>query len=278
VLDCSMVAVKRPLVSVIVPTKNSAKTLPRLLESLSSQTLSEFELLAIDDESSDRTQFLLTNAGACLVVQHSDRAAARNLGAQLARGEVLVFVDSDMLLETELLAECATRIQGYDALIISEKLASPGGYLTRARGAEKLAYYRSGIYEAARCFRKSVFLSLGGYRAELVGLEDIDLMARLQDAGVRVGWTDSMLLHDEGNMSITEYLAKRRRYGRADRLFSAAHPEYWKRFRSPVDRFKLIASFSLSSGHRSTIWLLPGLVTCRTLEIFARISSWRSAR
>lgn len=89
-----------PLVSIVLPTYNRSHLLPRAIASVSSQTYSHFELIVVDDGSSDgtlaflqrlrdtRTRFIRLdkNMGAC---------RARNLGIRQSRGELIAFLDSD---------------------------------------------------------------------------------------------------------------------------------------------------------------------------------------
>jgi glycosyltransferase involved in cell wall biosynthesis len=91
-----------PLVSVIIPTYNRAHLLPRALESVLGQTLEDFEVLIVDDGSTDDTADLVERYAAedgrvCYLRQPANRgvSAARNRGLREARGEFVAFLDSD---------------------------------------------------------------------------------------------------------------------------------------------------------------------------------------
>lgn len=91
---------KAPLISVILPTHNRAATLERAIRSVLAQTFKDFELIIVDDGSTDGTSDLLrgyTGREDIRVVASARRGAAgaRNLGASLARGCYLAFQDSD---------------------------------------------------------------------------------------------------------------------------------------------------------------------------------------
>ena len=88
------------LFSIVIPTYNRLLLLQRALASVRRQSLSDFEIIVVDDGSTDATQEWLTSQGGALrVLKQSNRGpgAARNVGAREARGEYVVFLDSDDL-------------------------------------------------------------------------------------------------------------------------------------------------------------------------------------
>jgi glycosyltransferase involved in cell wall biosynthesis len=91
-------ALSGPLISVILPVYNRANWVARAIDSVLSQTYQNFELLVIDDGSTDDTSRVLENYGSRLKVlkqAHRGATAARNLGLEYARGEFVAFIDSD---------------------------------------------------------------------------------------------------------------------------------------------------------------------------------------
>lgn len=91
---------KNPLVSVILPTYNRASLLPRAIKSVVNQTYNNFELIIIDDNSSDNTKEIVKNFEDKRIkyIRHKENkggAAARNTGIELAKGEYIAFQDSD---------------------------------------------------------------------------------------------------------------------------------------------------------------------------------------
>lgn len=87
-------------ISVVIPSYNSGKTISGCLESLIKQNL-KVEIIVIDDGSSDNTQKLVQEFSQVkfLSQTHQGPGSARNLGAVKAQGEILVFVDADMVFE-----------------------------------------------------------------------------------------------------------------------------------------------------------------------------------
>lgn len=89
-------------VSVIIPTYNEARDIEKCLISLQQQTYPEFEIIVIDDGSTDETTKIVNKFPVELLVQsHMGPAIARNFGASRATGKILVFVDADMTFEKD---------------------------------------------------------------------------------------------------------------------------------------------------------------------------------
>lgn len=96
-------------ISIIIPTYNEEKVLPQCIESLGFQTFTDFEIIVVDDGSTDRTLEVLSELkikNLKLKIEHAAHlgaGAARNLGAGNAKGEILVFVDADMTFDESFL-------------------------------------------------------------------------------------------------------------------------------------------------------------------------------
>ncbi|KKP40662.1 hypothetical protein A2130_03745 [Candidatus Woesebacteria bacterium GWC2_33_12] len=87
-------------ISVIIPTFNEEDVILDCLKSLSKQSLQNFEIIVVDDGSTDKTLDKIKNFK-ILQQKHLGAGAARNLGAKSATGEILVFVDSDMTFDQD---------------------------------------------------------------------------------------------------------------------------------------------------------------------------------
>jgi len=104
-------------VSIIIPTYNEAEVLADCLESLGIQSFTDFEIIVVDDGSTDSTSQMLRSAERTLPSfsffeqKHLGPGAARNLGAKHAKGEILVFVDADMTFENSFLENLVKPIQ-----------------------------------------------------------------------------------------------------------------------------------------------------------------------
>jgi len=94
------------LLSIIIPTLNEEKYLPLLLDSLKSETFKDYEVIVSDGGSKDQTLAIARRAGCRTViddkVKHPSRQ--RNIGATLAQGEILLFLDADTVLNPDFLS------------------------------------------------------------------------------------------------------------------------------------------------------------------------------
>lgn len=85
------------MISIIIPTYNEEKYLPKLLKSISIQKYKDYEIIIADNNSKDKTiEIAIKNH--CHVVEGGRPARARNNGAKIAKGEYLLFLDADVIL------------------------------------------------------------------------------------------------------------------------------------------------------------------------------------
>jgi glycosyltransferase involved in cell wall biosynthesis len=153
--------------SVIVPARNAAVTLPRTLAGLASQEIAgNFEVVVVDDASIDTTGEVARAAALGPVVAVPGRrrgaAAARNAGVAAASGEILAFTDADCFPSPGWLAAGLAAMDGADVVqgsVLPDPAASPGPFdRTLHVGAE------TGLYETANLFvRRDVFDRVGGF-------------------------------------------------------------------------------------------------------------------
>lgn len=110
-----------PKVSVILPCYNGEKYLRQCVDSILNQTLSDLELICVDDGSSDSTLDILRGYEAAdprvrvLIQENAGAGAARNNGLRLAKGEYLSFLDADDFFEPEMLRETVDAAEQYRA-------------------------------------------------------------------------------------------------------------------------------------------------------------------
>jgi glycosyltransferase involved in cell wall biosynthesis len=212
------------LLSVVVPTVNSARTLARCLESVRAQEGSGVELIVVDDvRTSDATRSIALSYGARLIVSSAGMAESRNEGFRAARGSHFLSVDSDMVLPPDLQLALTRHFSNVDALSICER-AVGDGYWARARAMDKVAAEELGLARSIRAFSREVFFAVGGYDPNLEAGEDLDMHLRICASGAIVGHIHQPWIeHDEGRLTLGAAVAKKYRYGRTVGMFSAKH-------------------------------------------------------
>src|SRR5690349_13632135 len=93
---------RRPSLSVVVPVRDGGRDFERCLQRLRDSALSDFELIVVDDGSTDDSAALALSAGATVIRIPTPRgpAAARNLGARAARSSLVFFLDADVAVHS----------------------------------------------------------------------------------------------------------------------------------------------------------------------------------
>jgi len=112
----SRVKREQPLVSVIIPTRNSARTLGRCLESVKNQDYKHVEVIVVDCYSNDGTKGIAKGYDATFLLKRPERSSQKNYGAKHASGELLYFVDSDFILESDVVSKCVDACRCFDAV------------------------------------------------------------------------------------------------------------------------------------------------------------------
>ncbi len=210
---------QKPWLSVVVPTRNSGLTLEPLLQSLTTgrRPKTGLEVLVIDNHSTDMTHTLCEAYGVALHTKGPERHAQRRHGAEVAQGEVLLFLDSDMAVEGDLLAEIAEMMAAdptLDALIVAERPHGAPNWWTKVKCTERGLYVGDDEVEAARVWRRRSYETVGGWSAQMIALEDWDLTTRAREMGLQIGRTSrAQLAHDEGYVTLGGLWAKKKYYG-----------------------------------------------------------------
>jgi GT2 family glycosyltransferase len=197
---------RRPSLSVVVPVRNGGRDFELCLLRLRDSFLTDYELIVIDDGSTDDSAGLAARAGAT-VYRHSTPqgpAAARNWGARVASAPLIFFLDADVALHPRTLGRALARFEidrGLAALFGSYD-ASPTapGIVSQYRNLLHHFVHQQGTFEQnirpAHTFwtgcgliRRDVFLAFGGFDPGLYprpAIEDIELGYRLTRAGHRI--------------------------------------------------------------------------------------------
>ena len=180
------------LVSVIIPTYNRAAFLGEAIDSVLSQTYTQFELIVVDDGSTDATAELLRQYGGKISVLHTGHggpSAARNRGITAARGKYLAFLDSDdVWLPGKLRSQMLFFQEHPEARICqTEELWIRNG--VRVNPMKKHKKYSGWIFEqclplcivspSAVVIERSIFEEVGLFDETFLACEDYDLWLRI---------------------------------------------------------------------------------------------------
>jgi glycosyltransferase involved in cell wall biosynthesis len=202
-------------VTVVVPTRRAARTLAACLRSLQQQTHVPVEIVVVDNHSDDATFAIARSFADRVETLGPERSAQRNAGARWGSGDVVVFIDADMVLEPGVLAQAAAALadESVAAVVIPERSFGVGIW-ARAKAFEKLLVDGDPAVEGARAVRRCDFEAVGGYDERLDAFEDWDFSDRVVAArGGHLARTRACIWHDEGRLRLRGTYAKKRYYG-----------------------------------------------------------------
>lgn len=214
-------------ISAVVPTKNSARTISSCLESLRNQQGADVEVIVVDNKSTDGTDEIGRQLADIFITAGPERSAQRNRGFEAGTGDVVFFIDSDMVLEPTVCAdivEVLTTRPEIGAVIVPERSFGEG-FLASCRELEKSLYVGDDDVEAARAFRMELFTQIGGWDESLTAAEDWDLSDRTRALGIKIARINSWIWHDEGRISLLAQYKKKQYYGRWVAEYLRRHPE-----------------------------------------------------
>ncbi|MFZ6015962.1 MAG: glycosyltransferase [Patescibacteria group bacterium] len=181
-----------PYLSIVIPTKNEEKNLPNLLESIKSQAFQDLEVVVADAYSEDRTRDIAKDFGA-KVVDGGLPGPGRNRGAAAAEGQVLLFLDADVVLSDQNFLEANLQEMKDRGVCVGTTLVKPisDSYVDKAMhevynafaiGVERVKPHAPGF---CIFIKKHVHDDIGGFDEEVVFAEDHEYVQRAVKEGYR---------------------------------------------------------------------------------------------
>ncbi len=183
---------KRPAISVIIPTLNEEKYIHYAQEGLASQAFRDFEVIVVDGGSRDRTRTLAKKFAKVILAKGANVSRSRNIGARAAHGKILMFLDGDTKLSPGTLAE-------YDRALNNGYVAATGPIypLEKTKRRVRMAYKFvtvdlirlsimfgvPSLVGANFAVRKDAFERVHGFNESYITSEDWDLSQRVKRLG-----------------------------------------------------------------------------------------------
>lgn len=237
-------------ISIVIPTYNRLPILQKCLLALENQTLTDakvnnYEVVVVDDGSSDRTlEWLANNKQQLPHVKtyqqnHQGAAAARNLGVKEAVGETIIFIDSDLVVTSNFIQAHADALVAGAQKIQSDRLFTYGAVINTNNfdnpTAEpykitdfSAAYFATGNVAIARKWLEAAGLFDTGF--QLYGWEDLELGVRLKKLGLKLIKCPAAVgyhWHPPFNLEqIPTLIEKERERGRMGIVFYQKHPTF----------------------------------------------------
>ena len=132
-----------PLVSVVIPTYNSERTIGACLQSVKEQTYQNIEVIVVDSHSKDKTVDIVENFGAKLSSITQKLLAARLEGLKESNGEYVLILDSDQILNNSVIARSFDFLKEYDMLCLEEHSFRPQTWVQQLFEADRCLVHNS---------------------------------------------------------------------------------------------------------------------------------------
>lgn len=168
-----------PFVSIIIPVKNGSSTLDACLRSIKRSYYKNYEIIVVDDHSSDNTREVALRHQCTVLAAEGGEGAnyARNFGAKAAKGDILVFIDADVMIRRETILEIVETLEDEttDAVV--------GIYTARHRNESLVSQYKNlwirysylkspavidWMFGATSGIKRKAFEQLGGFNNDLM--------------------------------------------------------------------------------------------------------------
>lgn len=279
----ALAAVQQPCVSVIIPTYNRAELVARAIRSVLAQTFTDYELLVIDDGSTDETAAVVAGFGDRRVrylrqPRNRGVSEARNRGLREARGEFIAFLDSDDGWEP---AKLAQQIALFRASPSDVGLIYTGAQILTSTGfREERPRHRGAILNQLlqrnvivggsvnSVIRRSAMTAAGFFDPDLPAMEDYDYWLRVARF-YKVDFVDELLVRYYD----TDHGERRSRDRKTD---MAARDALYRRYFNTLRARQLECRFLLISAERRLTWIPPpDRIGALTLTIKACIADPR---
>ena len=209
-----------PLVSVVVPTKNSAPYLERCLESIRAQSYSRVEIVVVDNHSTDATVEIARRYADVVASYGPERCAQINEGVRRSHGDYVYRVDGDFVLDRTVIETAVAACSNGIELVAIHNDSSPDvSFWSRVRRLERQMYRDDDLVVGVRFFSRHAFDDVGGFDETLVAGEDFDIHNRLLRKGYAFRRIEPGELHLGEPRTLGEIARKSFFYGRTMRRF-----------------------------------------------------------
>ncbi|MDX2188736.1 MAG: glycosyltransferase [Bacteroidota bacterium] len=236
-----------PSISVIIPTFNGEHRIFNLLESIQKQAFTDLELIIVVDGSYDNTTYRLRHQELrfpMTIIEQANkgRAAARNAGAQVAKSELLLFLDDDMTVVEDTIGLHKQMHSSMESKILcGRQIESPDDSYSDFEifKAQRSYFWESDIpknvpipiekmYLTAAHFSilKSDFIKLGGFDERLTDAEDYDLGIRATMMQIPVIFCPELTSYHHNKLNCTKTINRQIQYQKAHQKLLSLHPEY----------------------------------------------------
>jgi prepilin-type N-terminal cleavage/methylation domain-containing protein/prepilin-type processing-associated H-X9-DG protein len=226
-----------PKVSVVVCTYNGGATLQQCIQSLLRLDYPAYEVIVVDDGSTDNTAEILGQFPGIRVIRQANRglSAARNAGLFAATASIVAYTDSDCFADADWLTMLVHQLGETDAAAVggpnltpddgwlSSCVAASPGQPTHVLENDQVAEHIPGCNMA---FRREALLAVNGFDVQYQRAgDDVDICWRLQQAGYWITFAPGAFVWHHRRQTVRAYLRQQAGYGEAEALLRFQHPD-----------------------------------------------------
>lgn len=201
-------------VSIVIPTFNSEKTLELCLKSVCRQSYKNTEIIVVDKFSQDNTLEIAKKYTDLIFKCRGERSSQRNFGFKKAKGEYFLYLDSDMVLSREAIAEAVALLNKNNKLvgIYIPEVIEGMSLLTQILNFER-SFYNESVIDAVRMVKRDSYQEIHGFDENLIAGEDWDFDRRVRKSG-KTEIIKSPLYHLQYGLTLKKYIAKKIYYSK----------------------------------------------------------------
>lgn len=217
-----------PLVSIIIACKNNEAYIERCLQSVQNQTYKNFELIIVDNFSTDQTFEIAKKYSQKVYQKGPERSTQFNYGFLQSKGSLIYRIGAEFFLENDVVEKCVKKIQdGYDAVAVHNRSLGESIW-AQVRYYERESYKNDSSIVAVRFMKREVFEGVGMFDETLVAGEDFDLHNRIVQAGYLWAHVDAVEIHMGEPKNVQEVWKKFFYYGRTIQRYRKKNKEISK--------------------------------------------------
>ncbi len=267
-----MPAVEKKVVSVIINAYNEEEDIGDCLDSLVEQTYDDFELVVVDDGSTDGTMEIVESYNGQFEMkthrtEHVGLKKARKKGVKRASGEIVITIDADEILREDFLENMLEGFEDDEVGAVGGVLRSEGeGWVTEAYGALNQAFYAlraeggeaDWIQGGCSAYRRDALEDVGGLAREKVSA-DKDISWKLKEASWKVVLKDDAVAYHRDPQSVDSVMKREYKIGEREYSLVSRHRDRfgWKE----MSRFFPLSSFFfLGLSFLHVLFLIPILL------------------
>ncbi len=228
---------RTPRVSVVVCSYNGGRTLEQCLRSLGTLAYPDYEVILVDDGSTDDTPAIAARFPEVKTIRQPNQglSVARNVGMQAATGEIVAYTDSDCFADADWLTLLMHQLEttgaaavggpnltpedGWLAACVACSPGQPNHVLETDQDAEH-------IPGCNMAFRRDALLAISGFDPQFRKAgDDVDLCWRLLEAGYKIAFAPGAFVWHHRRQGPRAYLKQQAGYGEAEALLAKKHPE-----------------------------------------------------